>query len=619
MSVDISTNFAEYIKEITPINYNYYEFITNKNKYSKKQIQNKFNKIIYINIDKTWKLSNLNIFKLQYNHFTTEFTYFTNLEKLVINDLVLSKVPDFSVFSKLMYLDLSSTNIGKLIQNKSIKFPKQIKFLSMCNCNLSSIPEEVFNLINLIELYLIDNNITIIPHKIANIKELKFLNLNNNKISIISPSFSKLKKLECLNLNNNPIKIIDFKITKLLALQKLLVNNCNITTIDNSIGNLINLVGLDLANNPFIKSLPLEISKLQKIIEINLDNIGLIEIPYNLFTLTAIEKIKLGNNPFTIIPDSIGNMINLKFLEIYNTNVDYLPEPMGNMKKMEELFIHFNKIKNIPQSFKNLKNLTHLILNDNNITNLSPIFENLTKLQNLNISNNNIQVFPTNIINAKGLLILNYENNPIFTIQPQVKRFIDNIVNGRNFIRDSQNIHNSNVQKNLIKSIEFLTSQKLLIDNLKISHQIINDLILTEDCKYMIEKEFSNIEVHYLLQINFKEIFSYVWTYIHETDFSKEMQNEIKKIINQELLESKELCFIGKITRLVGSLNGFSNIIKITISDSEYISNTISNIKNILNRTNEYTIEKHRQLVTEDLQQYGINDDTITTWIEFIE
>jgi hypothetical protein len=292
---------------------------------------------------------------------------------------------------------------------------------------------------------------------------------------------------------------------------------------------------------------------------------------------------------------------------------------MGNMKKMEELFIHFNKIKNIPQSFKNLKNLTHLILNDNNITNLSPIFENLTKLQNLNISNNNIQVFPTNIINAKGLLILNYENNPIFTIQPQVKRFIDNIVNGRNFIRDSQNIHNSNVQKNLIKSIEFLTSQKLLIDNLKISHQIINDLILTEDCKYMIEKEFSNIEVHYLLQINFKEIFSYVWTYIHETDFSKEMQNEIKKIINQELLESKELCFIGKITRLVGSLNGFSNIIKITISDSEYISNTISNIKNILNRTNEYTIEKHRQLVTEDLQQYGINDDTITTWIEFIE
>ena len=135
----------------------------------------------------------------------------------------------------------------------------------------------------------------------------------------------------------------------------------------------------------------------------------------------------------------------------------------------------------------------------------------------------------------------------------------------------------------------------------------------------MIEKEFSINEVHYVLQMNFKEIFSYVWTYIHETEFNKDTQNEIKQIINQELLESKDLCFIGKITRLVGSLNGFCDIVKITVSDSEYISNTISNIKNTLDRTGDYTVEKHRELAREDLKQYGINNDTIEAWLAYIE
>lgn len=602
------------ITEITPMNYNYCELIKTK---SKDKIQDKIQAVKILNIDKTWKLGIVNIFDIPNNRFSQDIYNFINLEKLVINNIRLSVLPDFTKFEKLKHLDLSNTKVGKIVQK--LHLPITLEFLSMCSCNLSSIPEEVYALINLTELYLIDNTIKKITSGIGSLKELKCLNFGNNYISEISPYFEKLEKLECLSFNNNPIKIIDYKITKLIKLQKLLLNNCALIIIDISFGNLVNLLGLDLGNNPCLKRLPSTINNLVKITDFNLYNIGLKELPKSLLTLTGIERLKISQNPIREIPDTIGNMVNLKFFEIYNTYVEYLPESMGNLTKIEELYLHFNKIKNVPQSFENMRNLKHLVLNDNDITELSPIFENLTKLQILNISNNNILVLPTNIINAKGLITFNYDNNPILTMQPQVKRFIDNITNGNNFVRDSQNIHNSTVQKNLIKSIENLTSQKIIIDYNKISHQIINDPILKESCKKIIEKEFSNNEVHYILQMNFKEIFSYVWTYIHYTEFTKETQDEIKQIINQELLESKELCFIGKITRLVGALNGFCDIVKITVSDSEYISNTISNIKNTLDREGKYTVEKHRYLVREDLKQYGISNDTIEAWVEYIE
>lgn len=609
------------ITELTPINYNYCNFIRIKinSKDCEKKIRDKFENIKVVNIDKHWKLDTINIFYIYNNCFNEYIYYFINLEKLVINGIKLLALPEFTKFPKLKYLDLSNTNVGKLFEVQNIQMPLTLEFISMCNCNLSSIPEQVYSLKNLSELYFIDNSINKITAGIGSLKNLKFLNLANNNISEISHYFSNLENLVCLSLNNNPIKVIDYKITKLFTLQKLLLNNCMLISIDCSFGNLVNLLGLDLGNNPNIKTLPSTIDNLKKLTEFNLDNTGLTEIPINLFSITTMVRLKLSSNPITNIPDTIGNMVNLKFLEIYNTNIETLPMSLGNITGIEELYLHFNNIKELPKSFEKLINLKNLELSKNNITELPPIFENLTKLQYLNISNNNILQLPTNIIYAVNLLTFNYDNNPIFSMQPQIKRFIDNIMNGSNFIRDPQNIHSSNVQKNLIKSIENIKSQKIVIDHLKISHQITHDTILSELCKKMIETEFLNNEIHYILQMNFKEIFSYVWTYIHETEFNKETQNEIKQIINQELLESSELCFVGKITRLVGSLNGFCDIVKITVSDSEYISNTISNIKNILEREGKYTIEKHRELVREDLKQYGINSDTIEIWIENIE
>jgi len=65
-------------------------------------------------------------------------------------------------------------------------------------------------------------------------------------------------------------------------------------------------------------------------------------------------------------------------------------------------------------------------------------------------------------------------------------------------------------------------------------------------------------------------------------------------------------------------LNGFNDLIEIKISDNQQIGNIIVLVKNELELKNDYTIEKHKQLVVDELRERGYDDKTIEEWIEFI-
>ena len=78
-------------------------------------------------------------------------------------------------------------------------------------------------------------------------------------------------------------------------------------------------------------------------------------------------------------------------------------------------------------------------------------------------------------------------------------------------------------------------------------------------------------------------------------------------------------CFTGRISRLVNCLNGFTDLVKINISDNQQIGNIISIIKNKLLVDNNYSIEKHKELVKKELIERDFKDNIIEEWINFIE
>jgi hypothetical protein len=101
-------------------------------------------------------------------------------------------------------------------------------------------------------------------------------------------------------------------------------------------------------------------------------------------------------------------------------------------------------------------------------------------------------------------------------------------------------------------------------------------------------------------------------------DFSVEEQSEIKSILNTDMDDALCKCFTGRISRVVNCLSGFLPLVNIQIKDESQIGNIIVIVKEQLG--NEYSVEKHKELVHKELVERGFDEDTINDeWLEYIE
>ena len=81
--------------------------------------------------------------------------------------------------------------------------------------------------------------------------------------------------------------------------------------------------------------------------------------------------------------------------------------------------------------------------------------------------------------------------------------------------------------------------------------------------------------------------------------------------------DSMCMCFTGRISRLVNSLNGFSDLVIIKIADNEQIANVISVVRKELG--DDYSIENHREIVEMRLTELGYGKDVIDEWVGYID
>ena len=97
---------------------------------------------------------------------------------------------------------------------------------------------------------------------------------------------------------------------------------------------------------------------------------------------------------------------------------------------------------------------------------------------------------------------------------------------------------------------------------------------------------------------------------------SMDLQIEIQKRLNEEMQESECKCFTGRISRLVNCLSGYSDKVKIQITENEEISNIISVI---MNKRGIKTIEILKEEVSVALTERGYANEKIKEWLEYVE
>jgi len=96
--------------------------------------------------------------------------------------------------------------------------------LDLSNKNLTHIPSEIKQLINLEYLFLQDNQLTEICPEIGQLINLQYLELQSNRLTTICPQIAQLVNLKTINLNDNYI----FDKNSLLIFKKLKVDRKSI-------------------------------------------------------------------------------------------------------------------------------------------------------------------------------------------------------------------------------------------------------------------------------------------------------------------------------------------------------------------------------------------------------
>jgi len=459
--------------------------------------------------------------------------------------------------------------------------------------------------------------------------ELSYTKLNElnkyTKLTSLSVSYDLYKlpeqlifatKLEYLEIFMSKIvNVSDYIIKQLTNLKNLHLTDNNIRKLSKGFKDLTNLHSLSLNKNEF-EHIPSAILKLSNLEYLNLSDNNIKSVSKKLCNLVNLTELMLKNTNISYIPDEIGKLTKLIKLNATFNFIEKIPKQIEKLTNLNTLKLSYNIIEEIPEELFKLTNIKEIDFSKNKISTISKNVRNLTNLEQLHINTNNITVIPIEIIHCINLQLFSYNNNEIDYIPLQVMRFLNRRMNTieMEVYNDNQNVHNHSIQLSISTSISKIMATPLKSTEELIMNEILTDVILTSKTKELLIEYSNNQEYHSVLFITFKELLFYIWELIQEN----EHRNEIKAILNNEILDAEYKCFTGRLSRLLNCLNGFNDLIEIKISDNQQIGNIIVLLKNELDLRNEYTMEKHKQLVEIELRERGYDDKIIGEWIEHI-
>ncbi|XP_076914732.1 receptor-like protein EIX2 [Bidens hawaiensis] len=186
-------------------------------------------------------------------------------------------------------------------------------------------------------------------------------------------------------------------INSLSSLITLNLADCDIIIPSIEFVNFTSLVSLDLSLNFINSTIPVWLSNLTGLMQLNLqDNQFHGEVPGFFGMFDALAFIKLSRDFFdTLIPDHLYNLSTLIHLDLSgNMFSGHIPANLGLILSLENLYLHSNQLSgNIPLSLGKLSNLKNLDLSSNSLVGVisETHFTMLNNLNNLVLSSNSLE------------------------------------------------------------------------------------------------------------------------------------------------------------------------------------------------------------------------------------
>ena len=388
--------------------------------------------------------------------------------------------------------------------------------------------------------------------------------------------FPNLKELQC-GVNTitslEPVSICD-------NLQLIICNNNNISSLE-PLSNCTKLQGVCCAGAQIT----------------SLDSLSL---------CVDLKYLYCANNQITSL-SPLSACINLEHLCCTNNQIISL-SPLSACVNLQSLYCCANQITSL-DGLSTCVNLEDLICNGNQITSLDPI-STCVNLKNLRISRNQI-ISLNSIIYLQHLNDVYCPDNPLEVPTIQVQRFLERIrrLNDNSSIyHDNQNIHDVTIQKSVCDSL-----QNLLKDSEhKFNLEMIINSPLDDKTKNILIEYCQDESVHSIHLITYFELLGYVWNRIVRSNH----ENELFKILQEQISDSECRCFTGRFNRTLSVLVGFFDDIKVEISDNSRIGAIILLTKD---QIIPYNVDVHKKLALKRLQEVGYSAEEAEPWIEAID
>lgn len=341
---------------------------------------------------------------------------------------------------------------------------------------------------------------------------------------------------------------------------------------------------------------------------INCPKITLIpEIQYFqwLEVLTIIHcNIKICNTAF---PSSLRN------LTISYCNMEVFEPRCINITNLATIDLSFNKLEKIPVILGEYEG--RLNLKNNNFW-----YNTYSGLQySMVVSAHELAIaYKLNIISSStvndAIRILSEENT---SEAKKLKDFMNTEFNHRkvylkNTFNNPQNTHLVGVQNSTKKSIEYLMKTPPYTSNID---ELLNEATERINCDKILT--FKKDIKHPLYKVSLYDIFSRVYTIARVHKY----QDAILPILKDEIEEGYETCLSGLIARIIGSLNGFEDGIKITISSIEELLNSIVALRRNYSikygNSDEYNTEII-PVVWQMLEDFCIKESDHPEWLAYL-
>ncbi|NXW61318.1 LRC40 protein, partial [Eurystomus gularis] len=269
----------------------------------------------------------------------------TDLTKLILASNKLQCLSeDVQLLPALTVLDVHDNQLTSL--PSALGQLENLQKLDVSHNKLERIPEELMQLAHLKSLLLQHNELSRLPDGFGQLVTLEELDLSNNRLTDIPTSFALLVNLVRLNLACNQLKNLPADISAMKSLRQLDCTKNYLETVPSKLATMASLEQLYLRRNK-LRSLPeFPSCKFLKELHAGENQIEILNAE-SLKHLNSLSVLELRDNKIKSVPDEITLLQKLERLDLANNDISRLPYTLGNLPQLKFLALEGNPLRTI--------------------------------------------------------------------------------------------------------------------------------------------------------------------------------------------------------------------------------------------------------------------------------